>query len=256
VLARPSLDLHLADLWHAQADHAAFWRVALQLAAPGGHMLAALAATATAVREVAQPGDLAPLAAALSGTGESAEAAHALIAQIASALEVADERGKQQARTAIAAYAWLALRLAEILAASDDAAHAQTLVRLVWQMEDLMPLRPGDPGAAQRADAAAALMELALADPASREGLARRATRFLVGAVTVDTAKHSAVLRSTLAPEVLAAWGVTALQEYVHHIGPLAKADHDLAAEVTRALTALKKRVTSRHGCTTRPSCR
>jgi hypothetical protein len=241
VLTRPSLDLHLADVWHAEADHGAFWRLALKLAVPGGHVLAALAATATAVQEITQPGDLAPLAAALSGTGESAEAAHALTAQIASALEVADELGKQQARAAIASYASLALRLAEILVAGDDAAHAQTLIRLVWQLEDLMPLRPRDQGAAERATAAAALMEVALADPASREGLARTAARFLVGAVTVNPAKHGAMLRRTLAPEVFATWGVTALQAYVDRIGQLAQADPDLAAEVATTLSGFEE---------------
>jgi hypothetical protein len=236
VLARPSLDLHLADIWHAEASRAAFWRLALELAAPGGHVLAAIAATATAVREVAEPSDLAPLAAAFSEAGQAAEAAHVLTAQVASALEVANERGRQHARAATPAYAWLAAKLAETLLAADDVPHAQTLIRLVWQLDSLMPLRPGDPGATERAAAIAALIELALADPASREGLARRTARFLVGAVSVDPTRHGDLLRRTLASEVLAAWGVTALQEYIDRIGPLGQAAPDLAADVSTAL--------------------
>jgi hypothetical protein len=236
MLARPSVDLHLADVWHAEADRAAFWRLALRLAEPGAHVLAAVAATAAAIREVAQAADLVPLAAALSEGGQAAEAAHVLTYQVASALEVADERARLQARAAMPAYAVLARRLAEILLAADDIGHAQTLVRLLWQLEDVMPLHPGDPGAAERAAAVAALMELALADPPPREGLAQRAARSLVGAVTVDPARHGEVLRRTLAPEVLAAWGVTGLQEYVDRIGLLAQADADLATEVVTAL--------------------
>jgi hypothetical protein len=241
VLARPSLDLHLADVWQAEPDHATFWRLAVELSVPGGHALAALAAAATAVHEITVPGDLAPLADALAGEDQLAEAAHALVGWIASTLAAADERTKQQARAALPAYAWLAQRLAEILTAADDLAHAQTLMRLVWQLEDLAPLRPGDPGAAERAVASAALMQVALADPAAREQFADRAARFLVAAVAVDPDRHGPVLRRTLAPGILAVWGVVALQRYVDNIVLLARVAPTLAAEAAEALQGFEE---------------
>jgi hypothetical protein len=236
VLARPSLDLHLADVWQAEPGHATFWRLALRLSLPVGHALAAVAAAAAAVQEVDAPSDLAPLADALASREQAAEAAHALVGWIASTLALADERTKQQARAALPAYAWLARRLAEILQVADDIAHAQTLVRLVWQLEDLAPLQPGDPGATERAAASAALMELALADPATRERLADRAARFLVSAVAVDPERYGPVLQRSLAGDVLVKWGVTALQRYVDEITVLARVAPTLAAEVAEAL--------------------
>ncbi len=100
VLARPSLDLHLADVWQAEPGHAAFWQLAHQLSMPGGHTLAALAAAATAVQEITGPSDLAPLADTLAGQGQLTEAAHALVGWIASTLAAGDDRAKQQARAA------------------------------------------------------------------------------------------------------------------------------------------------------------
>jgi hypothetical protein len=241
VLARPSMDLHLADVWQAEPDHAIFWQLAVGLSVPGGHALAALAAAATALHEITAPSDLAPLADALAGDEQLAEAAHALVGWIASTLAVADERTKQQARTALLAYAWLAQRLAEILTAADDIAHAQTLVRLVWQLEDLAPLQPGDPGAIERAVASAALMQVALADPAAREHLADRAARFLVAAVAVDPDRHGLVLRRTLTPEVLAVWGVAALQRYVDNFALLARVAPALATEAAKALQGFEE---------------
>ena len=203
---------------------------------PGGHTLAAVAAAAAAVQEITGPSDLAPLADTLAGQGQLTEAAHALVGWIASTFAAGDDRAKQQARAALPAYAWLAQRLAELLVTADDIAHAQTLVRLLWQLEDLAPLHRGDPGAAERAAAVAALMQLALADSAAREPLADRAARFLVGAVVVDPDQHGAVLQRTLAPEVLDRWGVTALQRYVHDIAVLAAVAPGLAAEVGESL--------------------
>jgi hypothetical protein len=241
VLARPSLDLHLADLWQAEPGHAAFWQLAHQLSVPGGHTLAALAAAATAVQEVTGPSDLAPLADALASQGDYTEAAHALVGWIASTLAAGDDRAEQQARAALPAYAWLARRLAELLVTADDVAHAQTLLRLLWQLEDLAPLRRGDPGAAERAAAAADLMQLALADPAAREPLADRAARFLVGAVAVDPDQHGPMLQRTLAPEVLDRWGVTALRRYVDDIAVLAGVAPGLAAEVAESAQRLEE---------------
>jgi hypothetical protein len=241
VLARPSLDLHLADVWQAELGHAAFWQLAHQLSVPGGHTLAALAAVATAVQEVTAPSDLAPLADTLAGQGQLTEAAHALVGWIASTLAAGDDRAKQQARAALPAYAWLAQRLAELLVTADDVAHAQTLVRLLWQLEDLAPLRRGDPGAAERAAAVAALMQLALADPAAREPLADRAARFLVGAVAVDPDRYGPMLQRTLAPEVLDGWGVTALRRYVDDIAVLAGVAPALAAEVGESIQRLEE---------------
>ncbi len=241
VLARPSLDLHLVDVWQAEPGHATFWQLAVGLSVPGGHALAALAAAATAVHEITTPGDLAPLADALAGEEQPAEAAHALVDWIASTLAVADERTKQQARAALPAYAWLALRLAEILTAADDIEHAQTLVRLVWQLEDLAPLQPGDPGATERAVASAALMQVAMADPAAREQLADRAARFLVAAVAVDPDRHGPVLRRTLASEILAVWGVAALQRYVDNIVLLASVAPALATEAAEVLQGFEE---------------
>jgi len=235
VLARPSLDLHLADVWQAEPDHVTFWQLACQLSEPDGHVLAALAAAATAVHEITGPTDLTSLADMLAGQGRRTDAAYALVGWIAGTLAVSDEPAKHQARTALPAYAWLAQRLAEIVEGVDEIAHAQTLVRLVWQLEDLAPLRPGDPGAAERATAVAALMQMALADPAGREQLADRAARFLIGAVAVDPARHGPMLQRTLAPEILAEWGLTAVQHYVDNIATLASVDPSLATMVIDA---------------------
>ena len=241
VFARPSLDLHLADVWQAEPGHAAFWQLAHQLSMPGGHTLAALAAAATAVQEITGPSDLAPLADTLAGQGQLTEAAHALVGWIASTLAAGDDRAKQQARAALPAYAWLAQRLAELLVSADDVAHAQTLVRLLWQLEDLAPLRRGDPGATERTAAVAALMHLALADTAARELLADRAARFLVGSVAVDPDRHGPVLQRTLAREVLDRWGVTALRRYLDDIAVLASVAPDLAAEVAESIQRLQE---------------
>jgi hypothetical protein len=154
---------------------------------------------------------------------------------IASTLAASDERAKQHARAALPAYAWLAQRLAEILEGADDIMRAQTLVRLLWQLEDLAPLRPGDPGATERAAAIVVLTQLALADPVAREQLGDRAARFLVGAVAVDPDRHSPVLQRTLASEILAAWGVTALQHYMNNIATLATVAPTLATAVIDA---------------------
>ncbi len=241
VLARPSLDLHLADVWQVEPGHATFWQLAHQLGVPGGHALAALAAVATAVQEITGPSDLVPLADRLAGQGDFTEAAHPLVGWIASTIAASDDHTKQQAHAALPAYAWLAQRLAEILVSADDVAHAQTLVRLLGQLEDLVPLRPGDPGAAERATAVALLMQLALTHPATRERLADPAARFLVGAVAVDPDRHGPVLRRTLAPEVLSRWGVTALRRYLDGIAALAGVAPALAAEVTESIQRLEE---------------
>jgi energy-coupling factor transporter ATP-binding protein EcfA2 len=235
VLARPSLDLHLADVWQAEPDHATFWRLGLKLSGPDGHVLAALAAAATAVHEITGPSDLAALANTLAGQGQRSDAAYALVGWIAGTLAVSDDRAKQQAQAALPAYAWLTQHLAQVLEDADDIAHVQTLVGLVWQLEDLVPLRPGDPGTAERATAIAALMQMALADPAAREQLADRAARFLVGAVAVDPGRHGPVLQRTLAPEILAEWGLTAVQHYLDNIATLASVIPPLATMVIAA---------------------
>jgi hypothetical protein len=235
LVARPSIDFHLVELWHADLARSAFASVAARLA-DSDHVLAGAAAGRACAAEACVEADIGWLVDRVDGASGRARVS-TLVGWICGALDAADEAVAAHVRACLIAWAKVARRLAALLEANFDEGLAQQVFRLLWQLNALRPLAlvTANDGDGNRAAAAAALMTAALAEPADRGWLAQRVAMLLPGAVAVDPS-HAAVLRATLGPSVMGVWRPEVYRQYVDGIEQLVAGDADVAAEVLVAV--------------------
>lgn len=231
VVARPSLDLHLADVWHADPDHEGFARVVRGLVA-ADHPVAGVAAARVAIEHVSAPADVEWLAAMYS---DDASTATTVAAWICGAMDAADSQLVERLATAMPAWARLTTAAADAVEAAFDPTRGQVLFRLLLQLDMIEMLMPSARAAGVRAKNAARLLDVCLAAPAERAGLASRVARFLPAAVAVDQALAATVRRS-ITDAALVTCGAEVLRQYVEGIELVANGDPDTATEVIRTV--------------------
>jgi hypothetical protein len=234
LVARPSLDLVIERLWNQQ-DRSGSWRLALKLAG-GPHLLASLAVAARLLLAAPEPAELQILADALTGgDAGTLAAARLLTAQIAGALR-APVTPDQRASAAVPGTAWLARELARSAGASGRWDEAALSADLLGSLERRAPLRPGGPGAADRAATVATLLDACRADPQRFEGIAGAATGHLPGAVAAEPVVAQAVARLLDDAAAMSQWGGTVLAPLADALPALLAADPALARRTALAI--------------------
>jgi hypothetical protein len=247
VIARPSLDLHLAAIWHSDTTRDVFWTLAIQLDRDGhGHALASLAAAGTCVQESLADGDLDPLIAMCERRGPMAaqtDDARRLLAQIAGVM-LAREITPSQRRAAVPVLASAAARLAITAEASGDVGLA-LLVTVVLHRLKAAGGSEQDAVAAHLDEAAATSMRVALADPAGagRASLAGRAAELVADAIIRDPAAYDSLIGHLCDRAVFDAWNVIVIEPLIRKLPALARATPTCASELV--LTAWTYEVTN-----------
>jgi hypothetical protein len=216
VIARPSLDFHLAAIWHSDPSRETFWSLAIRLdAGERGHALASLAAAATCLHEGLSPGDLGPLAEACERRGPmtaQANDARRLLAQVAGVMLTRDIPQVRR-RDAVPVVAAVAARLAARAEASGDVDLARLVTVVLHRLKAAEEADPPPMATADRNSAAAAAMRIALADPAGpgREDLAGRTAAHVTDAIINDPATYGALASQLTDRATMDAWNVTAI---------------------------------------------
>ncbi len=231
LIARPSIDLHLADLWHVDDDHSTFAAVVAELV-EHGDSLAGIAAVRVVVSEAEADADLRWLADLSVGH----TAVFATIAGwIAAMLDAADDGVQLRIRERLEIWATVLERAAAQVVHNFETQLVNQTYRLLAQLDKLQTMRPGTRAASIWADCVAVLMRAALVAPAERERLATMVTRFLPRAVAINPA-HASIMRQTLRPEIMMLWESHYLHHYVHAVDTIATGDLELARNVLVAV--------------------
>lgn len=243
VVVRPSLDLHLAALWHADPSREVFWTLATSLdAGENGHALASLAAVAACLHDGIVSGDLDVLASACEGSGPLRARtieARRLVAQLGGAL-VAKDLPIPRREAAVPVLTNLAARLAAHAVTADDVSLAHLATVVLHRINASGTTQVSPALEADRHHAAADAITVALADPsgAGRAQLAINAAELLVPGLLAQPAAHSALVTQLCATEVLDAWGPEVLRRLLGKLPELAAAAPALATQLaTRVWT-------------------
>jgi hypothetical protein len=229
VIARPSLDFHLAAIWHGDPSRVAFWSLAIRLDTDErGHALASLAAAATCLHEGLSSGDLGPLAEACERRGPmtaQANDARRLLAQVAGVMLTSDiPQGRR--RDAVPVVAAAAARLAASAEASGDVDLARLVAVVLHRLKTAEEADPPARATADRDSSAAAAMRIALADPAGpgREDLAGRAAAQVADAIINDPATYGTLADQLSDRPVMDAWNMTAIWALLWKLPAIAQA--------------------------------
>ncbi|MCX2950194.1 hypothetical protein [Lentzea sp. NEAU-D7] len=225
LVARPSIDLHLAAVWHADRTRQVFAEVVIGLA-EAGHSIAGLAAASVLVRETRRGEDLRWLIELPAGPAYCA-----IIGWIAGVMSAAEDRVKKRVRGVLALWASILATAGTSLADEFDHDLASQSLRLMHALDDLDPLGPGVSGAEERALFLVQLMTASLQQPAEREWYGQQVARYLPRALGVSP-EPANVLRRTLAPEVISGWLTRYLEFYVDNVALIATTDAQLAEDV------------------------
>jgi nucleoside phosphorylase len=227
LVARPSIDLHLADLWHVDQDRAAFATVATALA-QHGDSLAGVAAVRVLASEAETDHDVRWLI-DLSRSG--AKTSSTIIGWLVGVLDADDEGIRERARGKIGLWTKVLAGATAQAVAGFDIAMVNQAYRLLKQIDKLSPMHPGTVAALVWAECVAGLMSCALEAPAERERLGTEVGRFLPRAVAI-VRTHGQVLRETLKPEIVDLWPPRYLEHYVDAVSMIASGDPDLARDL------------------------
>jgi hypothetical protein len=223
---RPSIDLHMRELWSEDAQRAAFWQKALDLAAePGLRELARTVAPAVAAELARTSADLADLVAAL---GERAEAADAVARHVIGALMAFSDANALVGP----ASPWPGFAVA--LSQSLTAGRARILQALVATLLDHRLV--ASPAALAHIGAAArALLHFAW----HIEPVDERLAEFSIGAVrqtfATDPAPSEALLRRVLQPAELETRGYRQLPRLADDIQDILPLAPVFVADIYRA---------------------
>lgn len=232
VIARPSIDLHLVDLWHAAPDRMTFAGLARDVVS-GDHAVAGIGAARVAAENVVEPDDVRWL---IEDLRQRPEFAATFINWLCGVLDAADAELVSQVRAALPAWSELSERLADALERGFLPSVAQAQFRLLLQLEKVDPLNPVAGGSAARASSAARLFAVCLLDPAERAWLAVRAAQLLPAAIAVDGGHAAPLLHLTAAEDTLRALGPEVLRQLVEGIGLIADGDLNAAEAVLSAV--------------------
>ncbi len=244
VITKPSLDLHLAAIWHSDISRNTFWDLAVQLDQDGrGHALAGLAAAAISVHEGLAAGDLDPLLSMCCTARRRTQMADArrLVAQITGVMFTRDIPGPQQL-AAIPVLAAAAGQIAASAEAADDVNLAQLATFIIRRLSGASHTPEYASATGQLDAATAAAMRVALADPAGtdRADLARNAASLLGDAVIRDTAAYAPLISRACEPEVLAAWNIIVIEQLIEKLPELGRVAPRHTAQIVLAAWRLE----------------
>ncbi|WP_410634276.1 hypothetical protein [Amycolatopsis sp. cmx-4-83] len=227
LVARPSIDLHLADLWHLDDNRGYFAQVVAAIA-QHGDSLTGVAAVRTFVAEARSDTDVRWLT---ELSVSEPKTFSIVIGWLAGVLGADDDALRQCVRNKIEL--WVDVLAAGTAQIQKNFTHAMVnqVDRLLKQLHTQQAMTLEVPGAVLWATSVVALMRVALEAPADREPLGMSLVRYLPRAVAIDPS-HGEVLRDTLKPEIAAAWRPLYLFYYVSEAEGIAGADPDLAIEL------------------------
>jgi hypothetical protein len=231
IITRPSIDLHLVDIWHADAAHSAFAAIVRDFVSDD-HAVAGVAAARTAVETVRVPADLQWLTEEFRA---NPDVATIFIGWLGGAMDAADARLADRIRATLPFWADMTAAVADTIERQFAPATGQALFRLLFQLNKIDPLVPTSGGAIVRANSAARLMAVCLAAPDARAWLAGPAAQLLPQAVAVDAAHARIVLRAINGAS-FAAFGSEVMRRLVEGIEFVAEGDPDAATEVLSTL--------------------
>jgi hypothetical protein len=231
VIARPSVDLHLADVWRADPEHTAFAAIVAALV-HDGHAVAGVAAARIAAENIRDHADLRWLTKEFRA---NQAVAATFTGWLCGAMDAADAHLVDRLRRMLDV--WTDVIEAAMDAIEDEfiPAIGQVVFRMLLQLNKIDPLTPTSGGAVVRACSAGRLMEVCLAARTDRAWLAVAAAQLLPRAVTVD-AGHARTLLQTIDGASFAAFGSETMRQFVEGIDFIAEGDPDAATE---ALTTL-----------------
>ncbi|MFF2079132.1 hypothetical protein ACFVXG_30810 [Kitasatospora sp. NPDC058162] len=230
VLARPSLDMHLAHLWHSDPSRKPFWTLALRLAPQSqGHPLAAAATAYVALQQAITAADLQPLIQACFGESALVEATTAqeyLAYQITGALDP-ENTASEELHQNVQALSETAEALAQRALDTTDLQLARTAGILLDRLRRADPATTaGAAGRAERARATVCLLQIALKDPSNPqyESLANFSANSFLDAVAIDPTSNAPILDEILAAATMKHWGVSVISAFARRFGELATA--------------------------------
>jgi hypothetical protein len=230
ITVRPSLDMHFADRWEADASRSTFWDLAIELSDPvHGHPIAAIAGACASLREHPTYAEFARVEERALPANDSG-GARMCIAHLAGALEAAEVLPADRLASA-PALAGLAASLAARAAETADLGLADLARVLLLRLDRCYPLVPGAESAVVRARATADVMRCALANSsgASSETIALRVGDPLTKAAVIDPDSVGPVIDQVIAPEVMQVWGGGVVSRLVLSLGNLAGVAPELA---------------------------
>lgn len=227
LVARPSIDLHLADLWHLDNDRSTFAAVVAAIARHGDS-LAGVAAVRTFVSEADVSADVQWL---VGLSASDLTTFSTVTGWIAGVLDTKDEAVRWRNRDKIELWAEVLAVGAAQVQKTFDRTLVNQINRLLIGLDTLQSMKPQAPAAVVWANCVAAFMRVALDAPAEREPLGSSVARFLPQAIAIDSA-HGSVLRQTLQPAITALWPPQYLFRYVDAVEVIAGADPDLACDL------------------------
>ncbi|MFI9276166.1 hypothetical protein ACIGXM_36625 [Kitasatospora sp. NPDC052896] len=242
VLARPSLDMHLAHLWHSDPSRQEFWNLVLRMAPQThGHPLAAAATAYVALQQTITAADMQPLIQACRGESELVEATAAqeyLAYQITGALH-SDNNAPEQLHQSVQAVSETVEVLARHARESTDLQLARAATVLLDRLRKADPATAtGAAGQAERARAAASLLQLALKDPSNPqyESLANFSADPFLDAVVIDPTSNAPILDEVLTAATMQHWGVSVVSWFARRFDELVAAMPAQAVRLAEAV--------------------
>jgi hypothetical protein len=230
VIARPSVDLHLADLWHADPTRARFAATVDDLVA-GDQVLAGIAAARVVIENAGTGRDTIWLAERFR---DDAKIALTITSWLCGVMDAADPLLMRRLHAALAIWAELTGTATEVLQRQFTLQTGQAALLLLRQLDQLSPLMPRATDAAVRAASTARLMTVCLTAGADGAWLAPGVARLLPRAVAVD-GELAGTLLATINDAALAEQRTEVLSCFVQQIECIAQTTPDTAAAVLSA---------------------
>ncbi|MFI5937857.1 hypothetical protein [Actinoplanes sp. NPDC051494] len=237
LVVRPSFEMLVELLW-ARRHTGDFWPLCLQLAG-SAHVLASLAFAARLLHLIEAPDDLAPLgpppdrADNHAGTSARQDFTGHLVSALRSTAILTD------AVSATEPLSMLAAHLATNASASDH--DAGLAANLISALQDRTPMIAGQPGAHQRGQAIASLLDACRADPQQHEHLAGFISRQLPHTISQSAEVRAAVAAVLDDPHALRIWGGTVLNWLAACIAPIAPTDRALARRIAITVVSFEE---------------
>ena len=175
VIARPSIDMHLADLWHLDQTRALFAATVDDLVA-GDQVLAGIAAARVVIENAGSVNDLIWV---VERFRAKVEIAATVTSWICGVMDAANAELAGQLRDTLTVWAELTGTATEVLEQQFTPQTGQAALLLLGQLDRISPLTSGAADAPVRAAATARLMNVCLTAGAQHAGVAVRVARLL-----------------------------------------------------------------------------